>query len=40
MFASNPEAAVHQVWRCEWSGSRLPKEAYLIHLIEEKKLKL
>ena len=40
VFASKPEVAVHEVWRCQWAGSRVPAAAYLMHLIEEKKLKV
>ena len=40
MFASSPEAAVRKVWACQWAGSRLTAAAYLIHLIEERKLKV
>ena len=40
MFASSPEKAVHRVWSCEWTGSRLAAVDYLMHLIREKKLKV
>lgn len=40
LFASTPEAAVREVWTCEWAGSRVTAASYLIHLIEEKKLRV
>jgi len=40
VFASSPERAVRKVWCCEWAGSRLPAAAYLMHLIEKRKLKV
>ena len=40
IFASNPEAAVHEVWCCEWAGSRLSAATYLMYLIEKGRLKV
>ncbi len=40
LFASEPEHALHEVWCCDWAGSRMPTAAYLMHLIKEKKLKV
>ena len=40
IFASTPEHALHKVWSCEWSGSRLTAAAYLMHLIKKKGLKV
>ena len=40
MFASDPESAVHQVWGCDWVGSRLTAAAYLMYLIEKGRLKV
>lgn len=38
LFASNPEAAVHEVWICEWAGSRVPAAVYLLYLIQRGRL--
>ncbi len=40
VFAAKPERAVHKVWGCEWSSSRITAADYLMHLIEEQKLKV
>jgi hypothetical protein len=40
LFASSPERAVRKVWACQWAGSRLTVAAYLMQLVEEKKLKV
>lgn len=40
IFAEHPERAVHLVWCCEWAGSRLSAATYLIHLLQEEKVKL
>ena len=40
LFASAPEHALHKVWACQWAGSRLTIAAYLMQLIEEKKIKV
>ncbi len=40
LFSSSPEKAVRKVWACHWAGSRLTVAAYLMQLVEEKKLKV
>lgn len=40
IFAEHPEGAVHEVWRCEWAGSRMSAASYLMYLFEEKKVKV
>jgi len=40
LFASDPEAAVHKVWGCQWAGSRLNLATYMMRLNEEGKLKV
>ncbi len=40
LFASAPEHALHKVWGCEWTGPRVPAAAYLMQLVEEKKIKV
>lgn len=40
IFAPKPEKAVRMVWRCGWAGGRISAASYLLHLIEEKKLKV
>ena len=37
VFASEPDRAVHLVWGCEWSGSRLAAAAYLMDLVEKER---
>jgi len=38
LFASQSEAAVHEVWRCDWAGSRVTAATYLMYLIQKRKL--
>ena len=40
LFATRPESAIRKVWACQWAGRRLPLAAYMMHLVEEKKLKV
>jgi hypothetical protein len=40
IFASTPEKAVHEVWRCQWAGSRLTIASYLMYLIRQKRDKV
>jgi len=40
LFASNPEAAVREVWCCEWAGGRLTATTYLIYLFQKGRLNI
>lgn len=36
IFSAAPEKAVHEVWRCQWAGSRLSAASYLMYLTQKK----